>query len=264
MPGYSIEGVAFLSPGPGTQQDRGPGTRDHHTSIWWFETRTIWTLLTVYRWCHNATKNAAIQQCCKLFDDSCIRSRPRIASYEGILCPASELNAALQQITCFWKPSNPWRRAKDLDRGVLCGIRDLVTDDRCSIIDGEDTGMMVDYEQFSRCFWVHLVPRNKQQTTKRSRRSPKLLYTIINKNMAIASGGGMVVLATAVRSLRHSCTTPTNPPQQEQQPTKKNMPMITFDSISRSFEYRLLYTVVNSRGCGPSLVTSPLMSKTHI
>mmetsp|Transcript_12475 Transcript_12475/g.35727 ORF Transcript_12475/g.35727 Transcript_12475/m.35727 type:complete len:464 (+) Transcript_12475:2-1393(+) len=40
-------------------------------------------------------------------------------------------------------------RAKDLDR-VLCGIRDLVTDDRRSIIDVEDTDMMVDYEQFSK------------------------------------------------------------------------------------------------------------------
>ena len=40
-------------------------------------------------------------------------------------------------------------RAKDLDR-VLCGIRDLITDDQKSIIDVEDTEMMVDYEQFSR------------------------------------------------------------------------------------------------------------------
>jgi Ca2+-binding EF-hand superfamily protein len=37
-------------------------------------------------------------------------------------------------------------RAKDLDR-VLCGVRDLITDDRRSIIDVEDTEMMVDYEQ---------------------------------------------------------------------------------------------------------------------
>jgi calmodulin len=40
-------------------------------------------------------------------------------------------------------------RAKDLDR-VLCGVRDLITDDRRSIIDVEDTEMMVDYEQFSK------------------------------------------------------------------------------------------------------------------
>jgi calmodulin len=36
-----------------------------------------------------------------------------------------------------------------LDR-VLCGVRDLITDDRRSIIDVEDTEMMVDYEQFSK------------------------------------------------------------------------------------------------------------------
>jgi len=40
-------------------------------------------------------------------------------------------------------------RAKDLDR-ILCGVRDLISDDRKSIIDVEDMEMMVDYEQFSR------------------------------------------------------------------------------------------------------------------
>jgi len=40
-------------------------------------------------------------------------------------------------------------RAKDLDR-VLCGVRDLISDDRKSIIDVEDTDMLIDYEQFSR------------------------------------------------------------------------------------------------------------------
>jgi len=40
-------------------------------------------------------------------------------------------------------------RAKDLD-SILCGVRDLISDDRKSIIDVEDMDMMVDYEQFSR------------------------------------------------------------------------------------------------------------------
>jgi CRP-like cAMP-binding protein/Ca2+-binding EF-hand superfamily protein len=40
-------------------------------------------------------------------------------------------------------------RAQDLDR-ILCGVRDLISDDRKSIIDVEDMEMMVDYEQFSR------------------------------------------------------------------------------------------------------------------
>lgn len=40
-------------------------------------------------------------------------------------------------------------RAKDLDR-ILCGVRDLISDDRKSIIDVDDMEMMVDYEQFSR------------------------------------------------------------------------------------------------------------------
>ena len=40
-------------------------------------------------------------------------------------------------------------RAADLDR-ILCGVRDLISDDRKSIIDVDDMEMMVDYEQFSR------------------------------------------------------------------------------------------------------------------
>eukprot|EP00536_Pseudo-nitzschia_multiseries_P001357 jgi/Psemu1/250452/estExt_Genewise1Plus.C_170124 len=40
-------------------------------------------------------------------------------------------------------------RARDLD-AILCGVRDLISDDRKSIIDVEDDDMMVDYEQFSR------------------------------------------------------------------------------------------------------------------
>jgi CRP-like cAMP-binding protein/Ca2+-binding EF-hand superfamily protein len=40
-------------------------------------------------------------------------------------------------------------RAQDLDR-ILCGVRDLISDDRKSIIDVDDMDMMVDYEQFSR------------------------------------------------------------------------------------------------------------------
>jgi len=40
-------------------------------------------------------------------------------------------------------------KAEKLDR-VLCGMRDLISDDRKSIIDGDDKDMMIDYEQFSR------------------------------------------------------------------------------------------------------------------
>jgi calmodulin len=40
-------------------------------------------------------------------------------------------------------------KARDLDR-VLCGVRDLISDDRKSVIDVEDKDMLIDYEQFSR------------------------------------------------------------------------------------------------------------------
>jgi len=40
-------------------------------------------------------------------------------------------------------------KAYKLDR-ILCGMRDLISDDRKSIIDIDDKDMMIDYEQFSR------------------------------------------------------------------------------------------------------------------
>jgi len=39
--------------------------------------------------------------------------------------------------------------ARDLDR-VLCGVRDLISDDRKSVIDVDDKDMLIDYEQFAR------------------------------------------------------------------------------------------------------------------
>jgi calmodulin len=40
-------------------------------------------------------------------------------------------------------------KAGDLER-ILCGVRDLISDDRKSIIDVEDDDMLIDYEAFSR------------------------------------------------------------------------------------------------------------------
>mmetsp|Transcript_18737 Transcript_18737/g.40326 ORF Transcript_18737/g.40326 Transcript_18737/m.40326 type:complete len:687 (-) Transcript_18737:311-2371(-) len=40
-------------------------------------------------------------------------------------------------------------KARELDR-VLCGVRDLISDDRNSIIDVDDRDMLIDYEQFTR------------------------------------------------------------------------------------------------------------------
>lgn len=40
-------------------------------------------------------------------------------------------------------------KAHQLDR-VLCGVRDLISDDRKSVIDVEDKDMLIDYEQFCR------------------------------------------------------------------------------------------------------------------
>jgi len=67
----------------------------------------------------------------------------------GIMAEVEFYHLFLETFRVLDRHDSGFVRAKDLDR-VLCGIRDLVTDDRKSIIDVEDTDMMVDYEQFSR------------------------------------------------------------------------------------------------------------------
>ncbi len=67
----------------------------------------------------------------------------------GIMAEVEFYHLFLETFRVLDEHDSGFVRAKDLDR-VLCGIRDLVTDDRKSIIDMEDTDMMVDYEQFSR------------------------------------------------------------------------------------------------------------------
>lgn len=67
----------------------------------------------------------------------------------GIMAEVEFYNLFLETFAALDHRNSGFVRAKDLDR-VLCGIRDLVTGDRFSIIDVEDTDMMVDYEQFSK------------------------------------------------------------------------------------------------------------------
>jgi len=67
----------------------------------------------------------------------------------GIMAEVEIYHLFLETFRVLDEHDSGFVRARDLDR-VLCGVRDLVTDDRKSIIDVEDTDMMVDYEQFSR------------------------------------------------------------------------------------------------------------------
>lgn len=71
------------------------------------------------------------------------------ADFFGIMAEVEFYHLFLETFGALDVHDSGFVRAKDLDR-VLCGIRDLVTDDRRSIIDVIDTEMMVDYEQFSR------------------------------------------------------------------------------------------------------------------
>jgi len=67
----------------------------------------------------------------------------------GIMAEVELYNLFLETFRALDHRNSGFVRAKDLDR-VLCGIRDLGTGDRFSIIDVDDIDMMVDYEQFSK------------------------------------------------------------------------------------------------------------------
>lgn len=76
----------------------------------------------------------------------------QVISYEdfmGIMAEAEFYNLFLETFRALDKEDSGYLRAGDLNR-VLCGLRDLITDDRKSIIDVEDEDMSIDYEQFSK------------------------------------------------------------------------------------------------------------------
>lgn len=69
--------------------------------------------------------------------------------FMGIMAEAEFYHLFSDTFSHLDKHNSGFVKARDLDR-VLCGMRDLISDDRKSIIDVEDQDMMIDYEQFSR------------------------------------------------------------------------------------------------------------------
>jgi len=69
--------------------------------------------------------------------------------FMGVMAEAEFYYLFTETFNALDKHNSGFVRAKDLDR-VLCGMRDLVFNDRFSIIDVEDTEMLIDYEQFSK------------------------------------------------------------------------------------------------------------------
>mmetsp|Transcript_15400 Transcript_15400/g.27962 ORF Transcript_15400/g.27962 Transcript_15400/m.27962 type:complete len:81 (+) Transcript_15400:286-528(+) len=67
----------------------------------------------------------------------------------GIMAEAEFYHLFRDTFKAIDKQDSGYLKARDLDR-VLCGMRDLISDDRKSIIDVEDEDMLIDYEQFSK------------------------------------------------------------------------------------------------------------------
>lgn len=71
------------------------------------------------------------------------------ADFMGIMAEAEFYHLFRDVFSSLDSRGTGFVKAADLDR-VLCGMRDLISDDRKSIIDVEDVEMLVDYEQFTR------------------------------------------------------------------------------------------------------------------
>jgi calmodulin len=69
--------------------------------------------------------------------------------FMGLMAEAEFFNLFIDTFRALDTQDSGFVRAKDLDR-VLCGVRDLISDDRKSIIDVEDKDILIDYEQFSK------------------------------------------------------------------------------------------------------------------
>lgn len=67
----------------------------------------------------------------------------------GIMAEADFYHLLKDTFASMDKYNSGFVKASELDR-VLCGMRDLISDDRKSIIDVDDKDMMIDYEQFSK------------------------------------------------------------------------------------------------------------------
>lgn len=67
----------------------------------------------------------------------------------GLMAEAEFYHLFLDTFTALDKFDSGFVKAGELDR-VLCGVRDLISDDRKSIIDVEDKEILINYEQFSR------------------------------------------------------------------------------------------------------------------
>lgn len=67
----------------------------------------------------------------------------------GLMAEATFYHLFLDIFSSLDDQGSGFVRAQELDR-VLCGVRDLISDDRKSVIDVEDKDMLIDYEQFAR------------------------------------------------------------------------------------------------------------------
>jgi Ca2+-binding EF-hand superfamily protein len=86
-----------------------------------------------------------------IMENASLNGRPEMdfQDFEGLMAEAEFYNLFRDVFATLDTQNSGFVKAGDLDR-VLAGVRDLITDDRKSLIDIEDADVLIDYERFSR------------------------------------------------------------------------------------------------------------------
>ena len=72
-----------------------------------------------------------------------------LPEFMGVMAEAEFYYLFKDTFATLDKEDSGFVQAGKLDK-ILCGLRDLISDDRKSIIDIDDKDMLIDYETFSR------------------------------------------------------------------------------------------------------------------
>ena len=90
-------------------------------------------------------------QLLSVMENASLNGRPEmdLQDFEGLMAEAEFYNLFRDVFATLDTQNSGFVKAGDLDR-VLAGVRDLIADDRKSLIDIEDEDVLIDYERFSR------------------------------------------------------------------------------------------------------------------
>ena len=109
------------------------------------------SLLELSRVMESIGETKSDEQLMQVMSNASLDGRPEmnLQDFEGLMAEAEFYNLFRDVFSTLDTKNSGFVKAGDLDR-VLNGVRDLISDDRKSLIDVEDADVLIDYERFSR------------------------------------------------------------------------------------------------------------------